>query len=392
MIPASAMALPHYGGHGCTALNIVPTDYVGGRLIDPAPADFNPRPGTTPGIPDLGRLDAVGLASVLRLPAIAVALCLLAGAAPARADAVLDRIRQAGVLACGMLSEPADYTEDDTHGALPALDRDICRAVAAAVLGDADRVRLAAYPDEQHGFAAIRAGQADLLLGASARLTAGPLFHIAFGRPVFLDGQSFLVERAAHIASPADLAGRQVCFLAGTPAADTVQAVLSARKIAFLPFPFREAGEMEAALVTGHCAAMAGDLSHLADARAQFHARAADFVILPQAISLDPIAPAWPDSDPQWGRIVDRAVSALLQAELEGVMQADAASAQTLARPGDLLPGDRAVAQVLGLAPGWSLRAVAAVGSYAELFRRDLGDASPLRLPRVPNALWTAGG
>ena len=323
-----------------------------------------------------------------------VAVGLLGHAAAGRAD-TLAHLRAAGVLSCGVLSEPADYTKDDTHGALPGLGRDICRAVAAAVLGDGQRLRVAYYPDERHGFAAVQSGQADLLVGASARLTAGPIFGIGFGRPVFYDGQSFLVEHPARIATLADLAGKHVCFIPSRQSETDLNAVLGARKVAFAPFPFEEMGEMEAALVTGHCAAMTGDVSELADARAQFHARADNFDILPEIITLDPIAPAWRQDDPQFGRIVDWTVSALLDAEQAGLDQASAAAALH-GHPAEgwarLLVADRAAAQVFGIAPNWSLRAVAAIGNYAELFRRDLGDGSPLRLPRAQNRLWTDGG
>ena len=320
------------------------------------------------------------------------AACLLA-AAPAIAQPaapVLARIHAAGTLACAVLSEPADYTLDDTHGPLLDFGRDICRAVAAALLGDGQKLRMAYLPDEQHGFAALRAGQADLLIGASRHPGAGAFAGVGFGRPVFFDGQGFLIDRAAHASGLADLAGKQVCYIATTRADAGLQAGLAARGIAYKPFPFEEMGEMEAALVTGNCAAMTGDVSALADARAQFHARAADFVILPQRITLDPVAPAWPRDDPQFGRIVDWTVSALLAAEQDGVRQADAASARGGNRA--LLELDRAAAPALGLPAGWALRAVATVGNYGELYRRDLGDGSPLRLPRGANALWSQGG
>ena len=337
----------------------------------------------------------------MKISTVLATFLLMAGGGRAHAGTVLAHVRAAGSLACGVLSEPADYTLDDTHGPLPDLGRDICRAVAAAVLGDGQKIRMAYYPDEQHGFAAVRAGQADLLVGATPRLAAGPLDGLAFGRPVFLDGETFLVEHGAHIARAADLAGKSVCYIAGRQTEADLEATLGARKVAYQAFPFEEMGEMEAALVTGHCASMMGDASELADARALFHARAADYAILPDRLTLDPVSPAWRQDDAAFGRIVDRTVSMLLAAEQAGLDQASATTAlhgQPVAgsqpAPGwqALLAEDRAEAQVLGLAPDWSLRAVAAVGNYAELFRRDLGDGSALRLPRGQNALWDRGG
>lgn len=331
----------------------------------------------------------------MRLGAIAAVAGLLLAACPAAwAGTVLDHVRGSSIVRCAALAEPEDYGTDDTHGALPALARDLCRALAAAILGDPDQGRLVFFPDERHGFAALDAGAADVLFGASPLLSAGPLFHLEFSRPVFFDGQSFLVANAAHVATVADLAGKSVCFIAGTSADRTLAAVLGARGIAYRPFPFEEIGEMEAALVDGHCAAMTADLSVLGDARAQFRGRADAFAILPDPITLDPVAPAWSDRDPAWGRMVDVTVSALVAAEQDGITRAAASAAKS---PGGgaaqaFLAGDRLAAQVLGLSAGWSLRAVAAVGNYAELFDRDLGQHSPLGLPRGRNALWRAGG
>jgi general L-amino acid transport system substrate-binding protein len=341
----------------------------------------------------------------VRMKSVAIfapALCLFgaatlapAAAAPATAP-VLAHVRAAGVLACGVLSEPGDYTMDDTHGPLLDFGQDLCRAVAAAVLGDAGKLRMAYLPDEAHGFAALKAANIDLLIGASARVTAGALDGLGFGRPVFFDGQGFLVHSGAHIATLKDLAGAQICFIVNTLAEYDLHGAMTARHIAFRPYPFSERGEMEAALVSGDCAVMTGDLSLLADSRAEFRGRAGDFAILPDRITLDPIAPAWRDEDPQFGRIVDWTVSALLQAEQAGVGQVGAARLAAAEHPDAaaqaLVRGDAAAAQVLGLNPGWSLRAIAAVGNYAELYRRDIGEGSALGLPRGPNALWDAGG
>lgn len=328
-----------------------------------------------------------------RIGLLAAAL-LLSHATPGRAGAVLDHIQATGSLACGVLTELDDFGKVDTHGALLAFGRDLCRAVAAAVVGNPEQARIKGYPDEQHGFAAIRSGDVDLLLGATPSLSAGPLYGAGFARPVFLDGQSFLVERRSGIAAVHDLAGRSVCFISGTEADAALTFVLGARGIAYRPFPFEEQGEMEAALVDGHCDAMTGDVSQLADARALFHARALDFAILPDPITLDPIAPAWPDRDPQWGRVVDAVVSMLIAAEQAQVTQAQALGlhAHPSAAARALIAGDRLGAQVLGLKPDWSLRAIAAVGNYGELFRRDLGDGSPLGLARGRNTPWDQGG
>ncbi|HTW26155.1 MAG TPA: transporter substrate-binding domain-containing protein [Acetobacteraceae bacterium] len=330
----------------------------------------------------------------LRVAGWLLAFALIAmRAAPAHAGGVLESVRQAGTLACGVIGYEQDYTKQDTHGDLSALGADICRAVAAAVLGPG-HVRITEYPDARHGMQAIAGGTIALLVGPTPDVTNQAVWKLAFGPPVFLDGQGFLVARDSGIRSVADLAGRQVCFIADTEAETMLDVALARRGIAIKPFPFEEVGEMEAALVDGHCAAMTADISMLAGARAEFHARMSRFVILPESITLDPMAPAYRQGDPQWAAIVLWVEQALLQAEALGVTQ------QTVAAMRDghdpvvrrLLGSDPGIGRLLGLPDDWAARAISAVGNYGEVYARDVGRASPLDLPRGPNALWTQGG
>ncbi len=310
----------------------------------------------------------------------ATLLCL---AAPARAGAALDRVRAAGALSCGVLDEPDDYGKDDIHGALEAFGTDICRAVAAAVLGDPAKLQVTALPDERHGFAALQAGRIDLLLGAAPALRYG----VAFTAPVFLDGVGLLASRAAGPRSLDDLAGKQVCFIAGTAAETALDAAVTAHHVKILRFPFEEDGEMQAALVTGHCAAVAASVSRLVIGRAGFHGQVTRFVVLPDRLSLAPMAPAMRDGDAAWAAAVGAVTDALLVAEQAGVTAALAADpAHEIPRPiADGVPG-------AGLDAGWARRAIVAAGNYGELYDRDCGVDSPLGLGRGVNALWDRGG
>ena len=309
---------------------------------------------------------------------VALALGL---ATPARAGAVLDRISAAGTLSCGVLDEPDDYGKDDIHGALEALGTDICRALAAAVLGDPGKLRVTALPDERHGFDALRAGTVDLLLGATPAARDG----IAFAAPVFLDGGGLLGARDSGPRSFEDLAGKQVCFIGGTEAERALDAAASARRVGILRFPFEEDGEMQAALVTGHCAAVADSVSRLAVGRAGFHGQVSRFAVLPDRLSVAPMAPAMRDSDAAWLAAVEMVRDALLLAESAGLTAAEAAD------PKRAMPHFAAL-EAPAMDGDWARRAVAAVGNYAELFNRDCGPASPLGLPRGANGLWDRGG
>ncbi|WP_428484499.1 amino acid ABC transporter substrate-binding protein [Rhodopila sp.] len=312
----------------------------------------------------------------------------------ALAGDTLDNVRQAGRLACGVNIEEADYSKSQTHGNLSALGLDVCKAVAAAVLGDAGKLTPVVLHDDPQSLEALKSGKIALLAGGTPDLTNQAAFGVGFGPPVFLDGQGFLVHKATGVDSITDLSGRQVCFLADTQAEQDLDDGLAQRGVSFRPFPFEETGEMEAALITGHCAAIAAPISALANMRPGFHGRISQYEILPETITLEPFVPVYRAGDPQWAAIVAWTIHALVLAEDAGVTQANAAELRRNGRPEVryLLGGAAGIGRPLGLDDDWALRAVQAVGNYGEVFDRDIGAASPLRLERGRNALWTHGG
>jgi general L-amino acid transport system substrate-binding protein len=319
---------------------------------------------------------------------------VMLGVQAAHAGATLAKVRSSRALTCGINTNEDDYSKNDTHGNLAALGADICKAVAAAVLGPGAKIVVTAYPDEPAGLAAVRSGKTALLAGATPDITYESAFGVGFGPPVFYDGQGFLVANAAGVASLKDFAGKQICFIGGTQAGDTLEAVFKERGIDYTPFPFEEMGEMEAALVVGHCAAITGDLSQLANIHALFHNRIPDFRIMADTIAKDPLAPAFRQGDPEWDRIVTWTVHALVQAEESGVTAANVDQMKTSADPEirRLLGTYRGLGKALGLTDDWAAHAIAAVGNYGEIYERDVGQGSKLKLPRGLNALWTKGG
>ncbi len=323
------------------------------------------------------------------------ALVLACSAQAARAGATLDAVRKAGVLTCAVVSDVDDYSEVDTHGDLSALGADYCRALAAEALGDADKARLLSLPDEPAGLAAVRDGRADVLFGATPNPVIGGVYTVAFGPPMFLDGQGFLVAKDGGIRTLAGLAGRRVCFInASAPEPvlyDALEPMLAQKE---MRFPYSERGEMEVALVDGHCDAITGDISWMANARASFHAQVSRFVVLPQTLTTDPFAPAYRTGDAQWAALVDWTVWAPLQAEAHGVTRANVAAMRDSADPvarrlSGALPW---IARALGVDDDAFRRALAAVGNYGEMFERDVGAGSRLDLPRGRNTLVAAGG
>lgn len=317
---------------------------------------------------------------------------VLAGLSSGAIAGELDAVKSAGALSCGVVTELYDYSKDQTHGNMSALGTDICEAVAAAVLGENGKVLLSSFPDEHHGLDAVRSGKVALLAGATPLVTMGAIYGVSFGQPFFFDGVGFLAPKIAHINSLDDLAGKQVCFIGNTEAETVLNAVVRGRNIKYLPFPFEEQGEMEGALFTGHCGAMIGDISQLATSRAAFHAR--NFVILPDIIAFDPLAPVFRNDDPQWAAIVNWTIYALIRAEASGVTRAnvDAMAASEDPMINRWLTKAGGVPRALGLDDDWVVHVIKATGNYGEIFDRDAGQHSPLQLERGMNALWTEGG
>ncbi len=306
----------------------------------------------------------------------------------------LAAVRSAGVLKCGIDRAEADYSKDDTHGNLAAFAADLCKAVAVATLGPGAHVIATGFGDEPHALAALKAGGVDLVAGASPSVTHRAVYGARFGPPMYLDGQGFLIRDASTVKRLEDFAGKQICFIGGTSADVTLNAIMSERQVAFIPFPFEEQGEMEAALFTGHCAAVTGDLSQLADTLYGFHGGRGRFRVGTDVIREDPLAPAYREGDPQWSAIVDATMTALVQAEAHGVTAANAAALQRGGNPEirRLLGGTPGVGSLLGLEDHWALDVIEAVGNYGEIFERDLGERSPLKLDRGPNRPRSLGG
>ena len=293
----------------------------------------------------------------------------------------LDRVRAAGQVSCGIVATPEDWNKTDLHGPLTALDAEICKAVAVAVLGPKAKLDVK--------------GVVDLVVGVSPDATSMWHWNIAFGPPVFYDGQGFLVRGDAPARSTADLAGLKVCVVEGTDNEKVLLARTVARGIAINPLPFQEEGEMDDGLAVRHCDAVSAYLSRLAQLKQAYPKQLSHDHVLPDLLTLSPVAPAYRRDDPQWSMIVDWTIHSLIQAEASGVTKANVAAQRASEDPvvQRLLGVDWATSRALGLpAKDWSAQVIAAVGNYGEIFNRTVGQGSPLQMPRGLNALWFNGG
>ncbi|MGD0830376.1 MAG: transporter substrate-binding domain-containing protein [Terracidiphilus sp.] len=315
-------------------------------------------------------------------------------AAPASAGTTLDKVRTDGALTCGIDTEEPEYSTQDAHGNHGAFDLDLCKAVAVAVLGPNGKLVVKPFRDEQDALRALKSGQIALLATGSPNYINSTNAGLGFSRPVLYDYQGFLVNKTMGIQSPKDLAGKKVCFLGGTEIEIELQGYMKREKIEWLPFSFQEEGEMEAAFITRNCAAITADVTQLAYERIAFKGMAKDFEILPDVVAKDPLAITYRLDDPQWAAIISWIVEALIQAEESGVTQANVATMKKSDDPviQRLLGAQRGYGQYLALDDAWAAHVIEATGNYGEIFERDLGAASPLKLPRGANNLWTKGG
>jgi general L-amino acid transport system substrate-binding protein len=325
-------------------------------------------------------------------------LCLLL-ASPLPAQ-TLQHVRATKVLRCATISETPEYSSTDDHGPRTAFDADLCHAVAIAILGPSAHIAVSPYPDDVAAMAALRAGKADLIPTLTLDLTHSANTAIVFSPPVLYDGVGFLVPTSADLARPSELSDKKICFLAETQVEVSLRTWFARQHLSFVPFPFQEEGEMEAAFVTGNCAALAGDLTRLVSVRLNFGPLSSRYELLPAdepiQVSSDPLTSASASSDPAFANIVRWTLEVLLNAEAAGLSQNTASLPRKVSVDDPtiaILTGQtREIGSKLHLANTWAVDVLSAVGNYGEIFDRDLGIQSPLKLPRGQNRLGCDGG
>jgi general L-amino acid transport system substrate-binding protein len=326
-----------------------------------------------------------------------LALLLLAGPVAAQQTAppgaTLAAVRAKGVIDCGAHPGAPGFGVMDSRGVYRGLDADFCRAVAAAVLGDAERIRWTVLTSAAR-LTALQSGQIDLLARTTtwtqSRDTANGLNFTAVN---FYDGQGFLVRRSARVARARELDGASICVTSGTTNELNLADWARVNRVTIRPVVFEQNDETRIAYESGRCDAFTTDASQLAGIRSALP-RPDDHVILPDIISKEPLAPAVRHGDDQWFDIVRWTVFALIEAEELGVTQANAelmlrsenpAIRRLLGVSGDHGP-------MMGLDRRWAYQAIRAVGNYGEIFERHFGSTTPINLPRGLNDLWTRGG
>jgi len=322
------------------------------------------------------------------LIATAATLLAVAWAPPsAAAGETLTDVKARGLVRCGVSEGIAGFSEKDSSGRWAGLDADFCRAVAAAALGDAGKVTFVPLRASAR-FPALQLNAIDLL----ARNTTWTLdreagLRVQFAGILFYDGQGFMVPEGGHVKSVAQLGGATVCVEKGTTHERNLADYAAAHRIHVRPLVIDSSAGVVDAFFAARCSVYTSDSSHLAAARLRAP-RGRAFLILPERISKEPLGPVVRRGDDDWLTLVRWVLFALLTAEEKGITKDTARNPDAR----QVLAADTEVAKALGTDADWALRAVESVGNYGEMFERNIGRGSPLRLARGLNRLWTHGG
>jgi general L-amino acid transport system substrate-binding protein len=311
-------------------------------------------------------------------------------AATAMAGPRLDRIRQRGSIACGVSPGVAGFAEVDAAGRYTGFDVDICRAVAAAIFGRADRVTFVQASSVQDF---VKSSDIDLVARRLTVSVTREAFGVLFGPIVFYDGQGFLVARKLAAKSARALAGVPVCVDAGTPFQFNLVQYFRANGLQLKEVALKSRDELRAAFQTGRCGAYTADVSELGSIRSRMP-NGADFDILTDLISKEPLAPLVRQDDVLFFNIVRWTMFAMIAAEELGITSTNVDQMLTSTdsdrkRLLGVIPGNGAA---LGLDERWAYNVVKTLGNYGELFDRNVGARSAIKLERGLNRLWTAGG
>lgn len=309
----------------------------------------------------------------------------------AKASPTLAAVRARGYLGCGVHPGLAGFAFQDDRGGWRGFDVDICRAVAAAVLGDAKAVRFTPI-QAQDRFAALSAGKIDILSRNTSWTFARDAGDLDFPAVTYFDGQGFLATKALALASADELNGARICVQAGTASEENLADYFNNRGLKYRPVVVTSEAQARETYQAEGCDAFTADVSALASARSLMNNPNAH-VILPTVISKEPLGPVVRQDDPAWTDIVRWSVYALMLAEELKLTSDNVAKTRDDTqdpRARRLLGTQGNLGPLLGLKADWAFQAIRQVGAYDEVFRRNLGQGSPLKLERGLNALWNA--
>jgi len=333
--------------------------------------------------------------NTLKTIATLVAAMGTLAAAPAFAGKTVDAIKARGQVVCGVNTGLAGFGAADSAGKWNGLDVDVCRAIAAAVLSDPEKVKYVPL-NAQARFTALQSGEIDVLSrNTTFTLTRDASLGLSATAVTYYDGQGFMVPVKSKIKSAKQLKGQTVCVQSGTTTEKNLTDFSKASGLGIKPVVFEKLEAAEGAYFSGRCVAYTTDASGLASTRNKVAKNPADHIILSDLISKEPLGPMVRRGDDEWTAIVKWTIYGLLEAEEYGVTQANVDDMKANSKDpvvGRLLGSTEDTGKLLGLDKEWLARAIKATGNYGEIFERNVGPKSALQLPRGLNNQWNKGG
>ena len=315
-------------------------------------------------------------------------------AAAAASASTLSDVQKRGTLNCGVNTGLVGFGAPDANGHWSGFDVSMCRAVAAAVLGDPSKVKFVPTTGETR-FTALQSGEIDMLARNSTwTFKRENDLKLTFVGVNYYDGQGFMVKKSLGVSSAKELGGATICVQTGTTTELNLADYFKRHNMQYTPISIKDAAEGKQQFLAGACDAYTTDASGLAALRATFE-KPADYVILPEIISKEPLGPVVRQGDDQWASIVRWTLFALIEAEELGVTSKNLEELSKGTKNPELnrlLGSEDNLGSMIGLDKLWAKRAIAAGGNYGEIFAANIGTSTPIGLARGLNAQWNKGG
>jgi general L-amino acid transport system substrate-binding protein len=319
---------------------------------------------------------------------------LMALSCAAQAGQTFDAVKARGQVNCGVNTSLAGFAKPTDKGVWEGIDVDVCRAVAAAMFGDAKKVRYVPLTAVQR-FTALQSSEVDVLVRNTTWTSQRDIeLGINFTGVNYYDGQGFLVAKKLGVKSAKELGGATICVLAGTTNELNISDFFRSNNLQYKSVVIEKNEELANAFFANRCDAITSDASQLASIRADVAQNPDDFVILPEIISKEPLGPAVRHGDDQWFDLVKWSLYAMIGAEEKGITSQNVDTFKDSPDP--------EIQRMLGITPGqgkamgvddkWAYNVIKQVGNYGESFERNVGKGSKLKLDRGLNALWNKGG
>lgn len=318
----------------------------------------------------------------------------VAGFAAAASASTLSDVQKRGVLNCGVNTGLVGFGAPDANGHWSGFDVAMCRAVAAAVLGDSTKIKFVPTSGETR-FTALQSGEIDMLARNSTwTFKRENDLKLTFVGVNYYDGQGFMVKKTLGVSSAKELGGATICVQTGTTTELNLADYFKQHNMQYTPISIKNDAEGKQQFLAGACDAYTTDASGLAALRATFE-KPADYVILPEIISKEPLGPVVRQGDEQWASIVRWTLYSLIEAEELGVTSKNLEELSKGTKNPELnrlLGSEDNLGGMIGLDKLWAKRAIAAGGNYGEIFEANIGTSTPIGLARGLNALWNKGG